>query len=779
MSQSISRLKTTTGTALLIIFATALLGTSLRAQSAAEPFLPTELDSELRRIFSDDHYEAATFGPARWLDEGDAYTTVEPSTEIEDSREIIRYDTRTGQRSVLVSAAALRPAEGETPLETDDYEWSSDRSRLLLFTNTRKVWRRNTRGDYWVLELASGALHKLGGDAEEATLMFAKFTPDGKRVGYVRNNDIYVENLADDSITRLTDFGSKTIINGTSDWVYEEEFGVRDGFSFSPDGSQVAFFNFDSEGVGNFRLIDNTASLYPEIIEIPYPKVGTTNSAVRIGVVPASGGDATWLDTPGDPRNTYIARMEWFDDNTIALQHLNRLQNRNQVLLGDARSGTVQTLYTDQDDAWVDVRDFDRLASGDLLWLSERSGWRSAYVIDRNSGTARTVTTFDADVLDTVGVATDKATDKAPDKATDKNDLYFLASPDDATSSYLYRSSLDPSRAATPERLTPADQPGWHTYDLSPDGKWAFHTWSRFEMPPRIELIRLPSHDTVRVLEDNSALKQRLTETAAAAAAPVTTEFLQLEIEPGVKLDGWKVESPSPAADKSRPLLVFVYGEPAAQTVTDRWGGNRMLFHQALARQGFVVTSFDNRGTPAPRGREWRKQVYGVIGELSASDQAAAVRALLQQRPDLDPERVSIWGWSGGGSNTLNAMFRHPQVFKTGVSVAPVPDQTLYDTIYQERYMGLPDDNAAGYRLGSPIHHAEGLAGHLLIVHGSGDDNVHYQGTERLVNRLIELAKPFDLMVYPNRSHSISEGEGTSLHLHSLIARYLLQHNSL
>ena len=291
------------------------------------------------------------------------------------------------------------------------------------------------------------------------------------------------------------------------------------------------------------------------------------------------------------------------------------------------------------------------------------------------------------------------------------------------------------------------------------------------DVPPVTELVSLPDHRVVRMLVDNASLTGKL---AALGNAP--TEFFTVDVGGGVTLDGWMMKPRTFDPSRKYPLLVFVYGEPASQTVLDRWGGNRALFHRALANDGFIVASVDNRGTPAPKGAAWRKVVYGSIGDLSSQEQAAAVRALIARHAFIDPERVAIWGWSGGGSITLNAMFRFPDVYKVGVAVAPVPDQRLYDTIYQERYMGLPQENAEGYRRGSPIHFAEGLKGQLLIVHGSGDDNVHYQGTERLVNRLVSLGKPFDLMVYPNRSHAISEGEGTTLHVYSLIARYLVEH---
>jgi dipeptidyl-peptidase-4 len=306
---------------------------------------------------------------------------------------------------------------------------------------------------------------------------------------------------------------------------------------------------------------------------------------------------------------------------------------------------------------------------------------------------------------------------------------------------------------------------------MSPDCKWAIHNFSTFDQPPAIDLIKLPSHQTVRVLEDNAALREHVTPLLAAKS-----EFFTVDVGEGVTLDGWILRPPDFDPAKRYPTVVYDYGEPAGTTVTDAWGGKRELFHRALARDGFIVLSFDNRGTPAPKGRAWRKVVYGSVGVHSSKEQAAAIRTFAASHPFVDTSRLAIWGWSGGGSNTLNLMLRTPSPFQVGVAVAPVPDQRLYDTIYQERYMGLPQDNAEGYRVGSPITFAEGLQGHLLLIHGSGDDNVHIQGSEMLVNRLIALGKPFDFFVYPGRTHSIDEGTGTSLHIHSLIARYLKEH---
>jgi dipeptidyl-peptidase-4 len=318
-------------------------------------------------------------------------------------------------------------------------------------------------------------------------------------------------------------------------------------------------------------------------------------------------------------------------------------------------------------------------------------------------------------------------------------------------------------------RVTPANLAGTNGYDLSPTAQWAIHTYSTFDTPGVTDIVDLPAHHSARTLVTNADLKK-----AVAAVVQPPVQFFQVRVTDGATLDGWMIRPRDFDPQKKYPVLVQVYGEPAAQTVVDRWGGNGMLWHRMLADLGYIVVSFDNRGTPAPKGTAWRHVIYGAIGPLSSKEQADAVRAFARTRPYADSSRVAIWGWSGGGSSTLNAMFRFPDVYKVGMAVAPVADQRLYDTIYEERYVGLPSTNAHGYDVGSPINFAQGLRGKLLVVHGSGDDNVHYQGTERLVNRLVSLGKEFDMMAYPNRTHCICEGTGTTLHVYSLLTRYLL-----
>jgi dipeptidyl-peptidase-4 len=722
----------------------------------------------LDRIFGSAEFQPRGVGGARWLASGAAYTALEPSTSAAHRREIVRYDAATGSREVLVPASRLVPPGDSVALEIEDYEWSPDGRRLLVFTNSQRVWRENTRGDYWLLDLAGGRPRKLGGDAKPSTLMFAKFSPDGGRAAYVRENNLYVEELASGTIIPLTSDGSRTTINGTFDWVYEEEFSLRDGFRWSPDGARIAYWQLDASGVRDFLLLNTTDSLYSFVVPVQFPKAGTTNSAVRVGVVSATGGPTRWLELPGDARNTYVARMDWAaSSDEIVLQHLNRHQNTLRVMLGDVRTGKVRTVLTERDSAWVDVVNDLRWVDGGrhFTWVSESDGWRHLYVVSRDGGTRRLVTPGAFDITNPAsafGSPEVIGTDESGDW------VYFTASPDNPTQLYLYRARL--AGRGRPERVTPADQPGTHNYRIAPGGQWAFHSYSSFGTPPVTELIRLPRHEVVRTVVDNAPVRARV---AALARGPV--EFFRVDVGGGVALDGWMMKPPAFDSSKRYPVLFYVYGEPASQTVRDAWQGGNYLWHLMLTQQGYIVASVDNRGTPAPRGRAWRKSIYAAVGVLASQDQTAAARAIARRRY-IDANRVGVWGWSGGGSMTLNLLFRSPDLYRMGMSVAPVSDQRYYDTIYQERYMGLPQENAEGYRRGSPITFAQNLRGDLLLVHGSGDDNVHYQNSEALINTLVAANKPFTMMTYPNRTHCICEGSNTSRHLFELLTRYLNQH---
>lgn len=703
----------------------------------------------LDRIFSSGDF-GGEGGPAlQWLTRRGGYTTLKDGA-------ILWHDAASDKTETLAPAHHFALPGGDGSLAIESYSFSDDESKLLIFTNSKRVWRTRSRGDFWVHDIAAGVLQKLGGDAPPSSLMFATFSPDGSQVAFVRGNNIYVQNLHGGQITQLTTSGSQHVINGTFDWVYEEELGLRNGIRWSPDSQQIAFWEINTEGVREVQLVNNTDGLYPEVQSIPYPKVGERNPAARIGVIYVDGGKTRWLALPGNPREHYLAALDWADAEQIVVQQFNRLQNTNVVYLASAPNGDVKPLLTETDAAWVENSNshlhwFDDHKQ--FVWLSERNGWQHAYSVNRIEGKATPITSGDFDVIDIAVV--------------DKADgwLYYTASPDNPTQRYLYRAKLDSSSS---ERLSPADQPGTHSYNISPDARFAVHTYSTFGTPPTVQLISLPDHKRVRLFAENKKLQEAL-----AKLKRPTAEFFRVNIGEDVQLDAWCLKPPDFDESKKYPVLFHVYGEPAGQTVVDRWGGKGYLWHAMLAQQGYVVMSVDNRGVNAPRSREFRKCIYRQVGLLASADQAAAAQALLKERPYLDPERVAIWGWSGGGSMTLNAMFRYPKLYRTGISIAPVPNQRLYDTIYQERYMGLPGDNAEGYRRGSPVHFAQQLEGNLLLVHGTGDDNCHYQGTEALINELIAHNKQFTMLAYPNRSHSISERKGTTRHLYGLLTEFL------
>jgi dipeptidyl-peptidase-4 len=711
----------------------------------------------LQRIYGSGEFAAQPFGPSRWLSDGTAYTTLEPPAE-GDGRDIVRYDVERGSREVLVPADRLVPEGASAPLDIDDYAWSPDGKQLLVFTNTQPVWRLNTRGDYWVLDRASGSLKKLGGaEAKPSTLMFAKFAPDGGRVAYVRENNLYVEDLPTGKITPLTTDGSRTLINGTFDWVYEEELMnyYADGWRWSPDGGSIAFWQLNADSVKNFYLVNNTDSVYSRVIPVQYPKVGETNSAARVGVVSAAGGPTRWLEIEGDPRNHYIARMEWApSSNEVVLQRLNRLQNRNEVILGDAKTGQVRTVMVEQDSTWVDlVDDFVWLNGGkQFTWVSDRDGWNHVYVISRDGKQARLVTKGDFDVLQIKGIDPKGGW------------LYYIASPENPTQRYLFRTRLDGK--GKPERLSPAGEPGTHSYDVAPNYRYAIDTYSSLGNPPVIRLVRLPNHQPIRTLEDNQGLRSKVT---ALSRGPV--EWLSIEAEDGSAMPGVLLKPADFDSTRKYPLLFFLYGGPGHAEVTDVWGGY-YLWHTMLTQKGYLVAIVDNRGTPTPLGRRFRKAIYGQMGVLETRDQAVAARTLIR-RPYVDPERVGIWGWSYGGFMALNALFQHADLYRTAVAVSPVTHWALYDNVYTERFNGLITDNREGYDRGSPLSYVKGMRGNLLLIHGGGDDNVHYQNTEMLINALVAANRPFEMMEYPNRTHCICQGKGTQAHLFDLVTRFL------
>ena len=736
---------------LLILFVIFLYIQPIVAQEADKSILTID------RLFKKPEFRGERFGPARFLDNGKSYTTLEKSEAVKRAKDIIKYDTESGERTILVPAELLIPKGDTTALSISNYEWSTDKNMLLIFTNTKRVWRYKTRGDYWVLNLKTENLMKLGGDAPESSLMFTKFSPDNKNVAYVSKHNVFVQNLSDGKITQLTFDGSNTTINGTFDWVYEEELSNRDGFRWSPDSKYISYWQLDASGIGEFLMINTTDSIYSHTIPVQYPKVGTKNSDCRVGVISAEGGKTVWMKVPGDMRNDfYIARMDWAKtSDEIYIQRLNRPQNKLVIMFCNIETGNVQTILTETDDAWIDINDdmhwFNK--GKNFTWVSERDGWRHMYVVSRDGKDVKLITPGNFDVI------------KVSSIDFENGWIYYIASPYNPTQRYLFRVSLDGK--GNIEQITPKSFSGINSYQISDGSNYAIHTYSNINTPSIKDLVELPNHKVIRNLVANKKLSEKIT-----ALKKIPTEFLKVEIGGEIVLDGWMIKPPDFDPSKKYPVLYYLYGHPAGQTVLDRWSG-RSLWYWMLAQHGYIVISVDNRGTPAPRGRAFRKYIYKDVGTLASIDQAEAMKAIINKYSFIDPTRIAVWGWSGGAVSTLNLMFRYPDIFSVGIAVAPVTDERLYDTIYMERYMGLLKDNEEGYIQSAALTFAKDLKGKLLVVHGTGDDNVHYQNTEKLINELIKYNKPFTMMSYPNRSHGIFEGKGTRLHLWSLLTSFL------
>jgi len=692
----------------------------------------------------------------KWGADGQRYFLVE-------SNSIVSYALPAFQRSVVVDAGLLVPQGAAGPLAVQGFAFSNDQKRLLIYTNSKKVWRQNTRGDYWVLDLGTHMLKQLGAGRPSSSLMFAKLSPDGTKAAYTSEHNIYVEDLASGAITQLTTDGSFGMINGTFDWAYEEEFDCRDGFRWSPDSKSIAYWQLDATKVKNFLMIDNTDSLYPFTIPVEYPVAGEDPSPCRVGVISLATGRTTWMDVPGDSRQHYIPRMEWAANGSeIVLEQLNRKQNDARVFICNAVTGAAMQIYEETDKAWIDVKQrysddptgWEWIDGGkDFLWVSEKDGWRHLFRISRDGKKERLLTVGNYDLISL--------------KAIDEKNgyVYFMASPDNATQQYLYRVRLDGKGKLEP--VSPATQRGTHSYNISPGGLYASHNFSNHLYESVSEWVSLPKHTTIKT---NDAPGGR----RGGPRYPV--KMFQITTDDGVTMDGWMILPKDFDSTKKYPVLFSVYTEPAGTTVKDVAGSaGTPLYAGDIAADGYIQISLDGRGTPAPKGAAWRKCIYRKIGNINIRDQAMAAKKILLW-PFVDSSRIAVHGWSGGGSATLNLMFQYPDIYKTGISIAPVADELLYDNIYQERYMGLPQENREDFVNNSPLHYAKNLRGNLLIVHGTGDDNVHYKGTEELINELVKYDRKFQIMVYPNRTHAISEGEGTRLHLSHLFTDYLREH---
>ncbi len=692
-----------------------------------------------------------------WTSDGLGYTKMLDGN-------LVKIDPKKEAQTILIKKEQLTPNSTSKPLNPQSYSFSTDNGKLLLFVNTAKVWRYNTRGDYWIFDVAKNQLRQIGKGLPSQSLMFAKFSPNSKLVAYVSEHNIYAEDLETGNIKKLTVDGTRKLINGTFDWVYEEEFGCRDGFRWSPDSRQIAYWQVDATKTRDYYMLNSTDSVYSKIIPVEYPKVGESPSSVRIGVVSLVNLFTKWMRIEGDARQHYLPRMEWSNNDELIVQQLDRKQQESRLIYCNTLDANCHTFWAENDLAWVDLNAED--PSGwnwinnkqDFLWVSEKDGWRHIYKISRDGKTVTNLTKGDYDI------AQIKAIDEV------NNYIYFsTTSPSNATQLYLSRvhiNNLIKSAKEDPaELLSAANLIGTHHYTISPNAKIALHQFSNHNTPEVSEWMSFP--ENLPLNKDNTINKNIKTDPS------IKVEYLKIQTVDNIILDAWIRKPNNFDPTKKYPLVVYVYGDPGATTVDDVYGNHdNFLFNGDMSEEGYIQLALDNRGTPSLRGAAWRKSIYRRDGQINIRDMAMGVRKVLEASY-IDKDRVAVWGWSGGGSSTLHLLFQFPDLFKTGVSIAPISNLLFYDNIYTERYMGLPEENMDDFIKGSALNFAKNLQGNLLLIHGSGDDNVHYSNTEALVNELVKYNKQFQLMEYPNRTHNISEGEGTSKHLSTLYSSYI------
>ena len=685
---------------------------------------------------------------------------------------IVLVSTRGKEDKVILSSSQVNN------LEIESFSFSQSKNKILIFTQSVKVWRYNTRGDYWVYDFKKNEIQKLGRNMSSSSLMFAKFSPNERFVAYVskeksesgiRNSstsvNIYLESLDDRTIKKLTSSnGTKKLINGTFDWVYEEEFGCRDGFIFNEDGTRIAFWQIDANQVRDFYMINNTDSIYSYTIPVEYPKVGEDLTPARIGVINLTNEEITWMKIPGEQNKFYLPRMTWMPGrNDLMIQQLNRKQNHSKIYIANANNGSTELLMEEKDDAWVDLRSswpyqvqagWKFINDGkEFLYTTEKDGWSHIYRFDITNKTEYLVTKGNYDVV-------------KPLAYDEKNEsVYFIASPENPTERYLYKTSAKGDGKLI--RVTPDVLEGSHNYQISTKAKYAFHSFSNYFTRPMQAIVSLPNH---KFINENQNMIEKY-DLEKKKDHPL--EFFEITTVDDVTMEGWIVKPKNLDKNKKYPVLFYFYSEPAGQTGVNRYGaGNNGLYDGNLGEDGYVYVTFDGRGTPSPKGRAWRKAIYRNIGRINVRDMAMGAKAVFEKYEFIDTSRVAVHGWSGGGTATLNCLFQYPEIFHTGIAVAAVANQLTYDNIYQERYMGDPKESYQDYVDGSPIKYAKNLEGNLLYIHGTGDDNVHYQNAEMLANELIKHKKIFYMLSYPNRSHGIRE-DGAYPHVRLMFTDFL------
>jgi dipeptidyl-peptidase 4 len=737
---------------LALLAAVAFVAAPARAQSVASAGKKLTVE----RIYSGPSLSGTLVHGIEWTPDGKRVTYFQRTGSGRNAAtDLWAMDAVSGQKSVLVSAkmlgSLLEPEKQKATQATglgratpQDYQWAPDGKAILFVSDSELVW----------LDLASMTPKQLIKTEDE--IEDPRLSPDGKWVSFVQNFNLWTLNIASGEKKQITQGGSEEILKGKLDWVYPEELSSRTAYWWSPDSTHIAYFEMDERPVMKYAIYDMSSDI-GGITTTRYPQAGEPNPIVRVGVIPASGGETKWMDTGADT-NVYIARVNWLPNSSqILIQRLNRAQTRLDLLLCDPATGASKSILIEEDPYWINVSDdlYFFSDSQRFLWSSERDNFRLIYLYDINGKLLKQVTTGDWNVTSTEGFGPRATNGLAVDEA--RGDVFFHSNKENPTQTQLYRVSL---KDGVVKQIT--QDAGTHEAEFSPDVSAFVELFSTAATPPRQSLHRADGKLVATILEnkvpelDDYQLPK--------------TEFTTVKTADGTTLYASIIKPSDFDAAKKYPVLVEVYGGPGAQSVKDQWDPSK-FWSKMMAQHGYIIWSLDNRGSLG-RGHKFETPIYHHFGKLELDDQVTGVN-YLKSLPYVDDKRIGVWGWSYGGYMTLQALFHASDVFKTGVAVAPVTDWRLYDTIYTERYMGLPKDNAESYRDSSPANFTQNLKGKLLVAHGTGDDNVHFANTALLLNKFIDADKYPELMIFPGRGHPMSD-RAAQVDLFNHIEQFLL-----
>ncbi|MCA8832437.1 S9 family peptidase [Hymenobacter pini] len=712
-------------------------------------FAPVAFAQQKQNITLEDIWQKGTFSARsvpgfNWMKDGRFYSSLSKG-------DLVQNDVTTGQPvQTLVAAQDLKLAGQTQPLQVDGYSFNADETKILFSTDTEPIYRRSSKSYFFVYDRASKQLTPLSAGGKQ---LYATFSPDGKRVAFVRDNNLYVTDLATMQETAVTTDGAlNKIINGGTDWVYEEEFSFAQGFQWSPDSRYVAYYTFDESQVPEYNM-QEWGPLYPKDYRYKYPKAGEKNSIVSISAYDVAAGKSAKMNV-GTETDQYIPRILWTQTpDLLSIQRLNRLQNKLEILHANAKTGQSSVVLTDTDKAYVDITDDLRYLAGgkEFLFSSEKDGYRHLYLYDMKGKQVRQVTKGNWEITEINGFDEKKGL------------VYFTSTEGSPLQRHLYRIDL---KGKGKTRLSEAGR-GTDVVNLSPDTRYYLNYHSEAGVPAVVSLRSGQDGKLVKVLEDNAKLREKLNQYNLA-----TPEFFTFKTSEGVELNGQMLKPTNFDATKKYPVLMHVYGGPGSQTNADSWGGTNYLWHQMLTENGYIVVIVDGRGTGA-RGAAFKKVTYANLGKLETIDQGEGAK-YLATLPYVDKGRIGIWGWSFGGYMTTLALTKNADLFKMGIAVAPVTNWRYYDTVYTERFLKTPQENPQGYDDNSPVQHADKLKGKLLLVHGTGDDNVHFQNSIAFVDAMVKNNKDFQTLYYPNRNHGIYGGN-TRLHLYRQMTDFVLE----